>query len=327
MAGTIDDLMKLGDKDPITGETITHFHRDKILPDADQDRDDWDNPETLANITTIKKSSRIKLEDGRYFGIRYPLFVTAPDENGNVQIIDGECRWRSTEDGPEELKMIPCIVRTGGSKERRLDHTASNGARKGLNLYQTAMSIHKDEKEFGLTNEEICAVHGIAPLSQLSKYRAILKLNDRQKEFVRSGSFQDVNLVYELKKLDEEALTKLEKRVGKGESIQQAIKALLPKEPKTPKEPAGSGQQDPDADGNDGKQGSDEQQNVNPKQNPIAANLSDSENTVSLTIELEAAKALASLLDVPADLAPEALQAALSEAIRTLAPDANEADE
>ncbi|RMN12101.1 ParB/RepB/Spo0J family partition protein [Pseudomonas syringae group genomosp. 3] len=324
MANTIDELLKNGDKDPITGETITYFHRDKILPVADQDRDDWDSPETVANIATIRKASRIKLEDGRYFGIRYPLFVTEPDDNGNVEIIDGECRWRSTEDGPEELKMLPCIVRTGGKKERRLDHTSSNGARKGLTLYQTAMSIHKDEKEYGLTSDEICAVHGISPASQLSKYRAILKLNERQKQIVRSGSFQDVNLVYELKKLDDEALTKLEKRVSKGESIQQAIKALVPKEPKKPKEPQGPSNERQDED-DANREGAGQGGSADSGQDPLNPEVSDSESFVSLTIGIEAAKALAHLLDVPANLDTRALEEALSDAIKKMAHDAEAA--
>lgn len=320
MVDSIQELLNSGDTDPLTGEAIMLIHRSKIIPDADQDRDDWDSPETIANIQSIRKSSRIKLEDGRYYGIRYPLFVGTPDENGNVPIIDGECRWRSTEDAPEELQMLPCIVRTGGKKERRLDHTSSNGARKGLTLYQTAMSIQKDEKEFGLSTEEICAVHGLPNASALSKYKAIHKLTDRQKKIVRSGSFQDVNLVYELKKLDDDSLTKLEKRITKGESIQQAIKALIPKEPKPAKEggkptgktpPAEDGENNPD-DGND-KEGS--------------GKLSESETFVSLTIGLDAAKALASLLDVPADLDPKALQAALSEAIKNMAPVSTEGAE
>lgn len=305
-------------RDPITGEAIMMIHREKLVPDANQDRDDWDSPETQTNIASIRKSSRIKLEDGRYYGIRYPLFVGAPDENGNFPIIDGECRWRSTEDKdvPEELLMLPCIVRTGGKKELRLDHTSSNGARKGLTLYQTAMSIQRDEKEFGLSTEEICAVHNLPNPTALSKYKAIHKLNDRQKQIVRSGSFQDVNLVYDLKKFDDETLTKLEKRIGKGESIQQAIKALTPKEPKKPKDPktpAGS----PSGEGADD----------NPGQNDDNGELSDSESFVSLTIGLDAAKALASLLDVPADLEPKALQAALSEAIKKMAPASAEATE
>ncbi len=316
MASTIDDLLNSGDTDPITGEAIMLIHRSKFIPDVNQDRDDWESPETIANIASIRKSSRIKLEDGRYYGIRYPLFVGPPDENGNVPIIDGECRWRSTEDAPEELQMLPCIIRTGGKKERRLDHTSSNGARKGLTLYQTAMSIQKDEKEYGLTTEEICAVHGLANATALSKYKAILKLNDRQKDIVRSGSFQDINLVYELKKFDDDTLTKLEKRVSKGESIQQVIKALTPKEPKKPKEPKAPGETPPGEDEND-----------NPGQNTNGQKLSESETFVSLTIGLDAAKALASLLDVPADLDAKALQAALSEAIKNMAPVSTEGAE
>jgi len=320
MTNSISELLRSGENDPITGEAITLIHRSKIIPTEGQDRDDWDNPETIANIQSIRKSAQIKIEDGRYFGIRYPLFVGSPDENGNFPIIDGECRWRSVESLPEELQMLPCIVRTGSKKEQRLDHTASNGARKGLTLFQTAMSIQRDEKEFGLTTEEIIAVHGLPNQTALSKYKAIHKLGDRAKELVRSGTFQDVNLVYELKKLDDDQLTKLEKRIAKGESIQQAIKALIPKEPKQPKEqPKSENKTSGDADENgagDGKEAG-----------AGDLKLSDSESSISLTIGLNAAKALAALLDVPVDLAPKSLQAALVEAIKGMASDLSEGAE
>lgn len=324
MAGTIEELLRSGDNDPITGEAITLIHRSKVIPTEGQDRDDWDNPETIANIQSIRKSAQIKIDDGRYFGIRYPLFVGTPDEHGNFPIIDGECRWRAVENLPEDLQMLPCIVRTGSKKEQRLDHTASNGARKGLTLFQTAMSIQRDEKEFGLTTDEIIAVHGLPNQTALSKYKAIHKLSDRAKELVRSGTFQDVNLVYELKKLDDDQLTKLEKRIGKGESIQQAIKALTPKEPKPPKEGAKTpeaanenGGGDPDAKNQTGD-------NANDSNN---AGLSESESFVSLTVGLDAAKALAALLDVSPDLDPKAMQAALIAAIKALAPDSTEGAE
>lgn len=111
-------------------------------------------------------------------------------------------------------------------------------------------------------------------------------------------------------------MTKLEKRIGKGESIQQAIKALTPKEPKKPKEPKTPGETPPGEGDND-----------TPGQNANGEQLSDSESFVSLTIGPDAAKALASLLDVPADLDPKALQAALSEAIKNMAPNTAEAAE
>lgn len=314
MTNSISELLRSGEHDPITGEAITIIHRSKVVPTEGQDRDDWDSPETIANIQSIRKSAHIKLEDGRYYGIRYPLFVGSPDADGNYPIIDGECRWRSVENAPEDLQMLPCIIRTGGKKEQRLDHTSSNGARKGLTLYQTAMSIQKDEKEFGLTTEEIIAVHGLPNQTALSKYKAIHKLSDRAKELVRSGTFQDVNLVYELKKLDDDQLTKLEKRIGKGESIQQAIKALIPKEPKQPKEQPKENDKVP-GDSEADESGSNE------------LKLSDSESSISLSIGLDAAKALAALLDVPADLDPKALQAALVAAIKNMATDSTEGAE
>lgn len=316
MKGSIDELLSSGDKDPITGEAIMLIHRSKLVPDPEQDRNDWESQDTLLNISAIRKSAHIKLEDGSYYGIRTPLFVAPPDEAGNCQIIDGECRWRALDGAPEELQLIPCIVRMGGTKERRLDHTSANGARKGLTLYQTAMSIQKDEKEFGLSTEEIIAVHGLPNQTALSKFKAIHKLSDRAKELVRSGAFQDVNLVYELKKLDDEQLNKLEKRIGKGESIQQALKALAPKEPKPPKEGAkGPGTDDQ----NGGKApGTDDDTNSNENDSNFSG-LSESESSVSLIVGLGAAKALADLLGVPQDLDPKAMQAALVAAIKALA--------
>ena len=321
MKGSIDELLSSGDKDPITGEAIMLIHRSKLVPDPDQDRNDWDSADTLLNISAIRKSAHIKLEDGRYYGIRTPLFVGPPDEHGNCEIIDGECRWRALEGAPEDLQLIPCIVRLGGTKERRLDHTSANGARKGLTLYQTAMSIQKDEKEFGLSTEEIIAVHGLPNQTALSKFKAIHKLSDRAKDLVRSGAFQDVNLVYDLKKLDDEQLTKLEKRIGKGESIQQALKALAPKEPKPAKENAKTqGNDDPQGGNEPGSEG-DEAVNEN---GSGSARLSESERSVSLTVGIDAAKALADLLGVPQDLDPKAMQAALVAAIKALAPEGSE---
>ena len=109
-------------------------------------------------------------------------------------------------------------------------------------------------------------------------------------------------------------MTKLEKRIAKGESIQQAIKALIPKEPKQPKEQPKSEHKAPgDGDENgagDGKEAGEGD-----------LKLSDSESSISLTIGLNAAKALAALLDVPAGLDPKSLQAALIEAIKGMASD------
>lgn len=83
-----------------------------------------------------------------------------------------------------------------------------------------------------------------------------------------------------------------------------------------PKEPQGPIKERPDEDddinGEDAGQGG---------QDPSNPEVSDSESFVNLTIGIEAAKALAHLLDVPAELDPRALQEALSDAIKKMAPD------
>lgn len=299
MTDSISALLDAGREDQATGERIYIMHRSSIIPDPLNDRDDWDDPATIAHIEGIKRASRIKLDNGKYYGIRAPLWVGPADENGKHMIIDGECRWRSTEDAPEEVQFLPVIIRDGSKKERRLDHTAANGARRQLTLFQVAHSIKRDKEEFGLSTDEILAVHGLTNKSQISKYNQIHKLNDRAKELVRGGYFQDVNLVYDLAKLDDDALNKLEKKVAKGESFQQALKQVLPKDPDKGKGKGASGE---DGGG--------------------AGGVSDSETSkVSLPLSLVAAKALGELLDVPGDLDPKALKAALIEKIQALIPE------
>lgn len=296
MSNAISDLMAAGREDQTSGEVIHIIHREMLKPDADQDRDDWDSPATIANVESIRRSSQIKLDSGRYYGIRSPLWIGEADEDGKHPIIAGECRWRSTEGAPEEIQMLPCIIRKGDRKEQRLDHTSENGSRRGLTLWQTARSIKRDKDEFGLSTDEIIAVHGLTSKTQLSKYNAVHKLPGRALELVKAGHFEDVNLVYEIKDLPEEQIEKLEKRLAKGESFSMALKAVKPKEPKKGKE---NGQGDGEGSGG----------------------VSDSETPkVALSIGLDAAKALGDLLDVPADLEPKDLKAALLEKIAALVP-------
>ncbi|HGM4353827.1 TPA: ParB/RepB/Spo0J family partition protein [Pseudomonas aeruginosa] len=300
MENTISELMAAGREDQASGEVIHMIHRSRLKPSADQDRDDWDSPATLANIESIRKSSQIKLDSGRYYGIRNALWIEEAGEDGTHTIIAGECRWRSTENAPEEIQLLPCIIRKGTRKELRMDHTAENGARKGLTLWQTARSILRDKEEFGLKGEEIIAVHGLTSKTQLSKFNAIHKLSPRAQELVKAGHFEDVNLVYEIKDLADEQLDKLEKKMAKGVSFQQALKAVKPKDPKEGK---GNGE------GGEGGEGG-------------GGGVSDSETSkVSLPLSLVAAKALGELLDVPNDLDPKALKAALIEKIQALIPE------
>ncbi|WAH62177.1 hypothetical protein LZ023_40585 (plasmid) [Pseudomonas silvicola] len=293
---SIAELLNGNNIEPLTGEKIYYVSRDDIIRDPENDRDDWDDPATIANIESIKKSAAIRLNDGRRYGVRTALWVKPADEQGKYMLIDGECRWRSTwgEEDPEAL-MLPIIIRTGDAKEIRLDHTSSNGARKGLNLYQVARSIKRDQDEYGLSSDEIMAVHNLQSKSQLSKFNAIHKLGDSALELVRAGYFQDINLVYDLKKLDDDGITKLKKKIEKGDSIQQALKTLMPKE-KT---------RTADAEGKQDGGGS-------------------TPAKVALNLPLAEAQALAILLEVDAELEPKELRIALLAKIAGLVESTDE---
>lgn len=226
-----DPIKKMAEANQ-AGNKIVMIHRSQIVPDPSNDRDDWDNAETIAHIQSIVNSASVKLENGKYYGIRQPITVTSCNRDGKHTIIDGECRWRATDNLPEELHEIPCIIRSGDLKELRLDHVSANGVRKDLTLSQLVKSITRDKEEFNMKTSEIIAVHGLRNKTHLSKLMAFNKLSDKAKGIINDFDIKDVNIVYDLKKLDEigeEALTKLQNKLAKDVPISTALKSLLPK--------------------------------------------------------------------------------------------------
>ncbi|WP_313479293.1 ParB/RepB/Spo0J family partition protein [Stutzerimonas kunmingensis] len=311
MSDSISDLLNAAEDAGIQikpGDQIQRIHRSLILPDPNQNRDDWDDPATRAHIEGIRKLMTKKLPSGQFFGIRLPLLVGQPNEEGKVPLIDGECRWRASEGVEEELQYLPCLVRAGDPLELRMDHATSNGARKDLTLYQTARAIQRDKEEFGLSNEDIAAIHGLRGAKAVSKHLAVLKLSPEAQKFAKDGSFKDVNLIYELRDLDPSELKKLEKLMAKGDSFQQALKAITNR--KKAKEAPNNTSGEPES--------------ATGQPSPPSSKGSDSEPSEKITlrgIDLAAAVALADLLGVEdaANLPHPALEAKILASITSLA--------
>lgn len=223
------------DSSTTSGENIKQIHRSKILPDPHQNRNDWDDPATVAHVDGIRKIM-LKSVNNRYFGIRVPLLVGPMNEDGCYPLLDGECRWRASEGVPEEIQFLPCLVRENNAEENRLDHVVSNGARKSLTLFQTAVAIHKDKETFKFTNDDIAAIHGLRDRKLVSKYLSVLKLSDEASKFVRDPSFKDINLIYDLQKFNPKQLQQLHKKIHKGDSNYfQAINEIKKKSSKSEK--------------------------------------------------------------------------------------------
>lgn len=311
MSDSISDLLNAAEDAGIQikpGDQIQHVHRSKFTPDPKQNRDDWDDPATRAHIEGIRKLMTKKLPNGEFYGIRIPLLVGEPNEDGQLPIIDGECRWRASDGVPDELQYLPCLVRAGDPLEHRMDHATSNGARKDLTLYQTARAIQRDKEEFGLSNEDIASIHGLRGAKAVSKHLAVLKLSPEAQKFAKDGAFKDVNLIYELRDLEPAELKKLEKLMDKGDSFQQALKAIAKskKSKETPPTLTDDQGQPKDSEGRQNDKGS------------------DSEPAAKITlrgIEPAAAIALADLLGVEdaASLPRSELEAKILASITSLA--------
>lgn len=210
---------------------IVLIHRDEIKPDPNNDRDDWNSEETQEHLSNLSKSISTILEDGRPYGIRTPLIVTVSDSDGKHMIIDGECRWRATENLSKELQILPCIIRNGSEKEKRLDHVSSNAVRKNLTLVQVANSVAKD-KELGFSTDEISKNHALGNKTNVSKFLALSKLKPETQAIFIDFDIKDVNAIYALKKLEAESnsdndlVQVFRKHLEKGATFTQASKSL-----------------------------------------------------------------------------------------------------
>lgn len=219
-----------------SADQIVMLKTSQLRPNDKQDRDDMDSEGAQEYIRTLADSMLLQLPNGRKYGVRRPIEVRPADSNGIHEINAGENRWRAAT--LAKLEEVPCVIRSGDDLEARIDHVTDNALHRTLTLWQQANSIRRDQEEYGLNTEQIIAAHGLRNKTQLSKLMSVFKLPEDAQAFVKQGFVQDVNLVYELKKLPEEMLPKLAKRViDKGESFPAALKALQPKQAKPGKTP------------------------------------------------------------------------------------------
>ncbi|PXF32078.1 hypothetical protein WH50_06365 [Pokkaliibacter plantistimulans] len=218
------------------GIEVVYLATDKLFPDPNQDRDDTHSAHYQEHVKAIAESIKIEVQnpDGsvRRYGVRRPIEVEAENEEGLYKIIAGETRWRGATLAEEET--VPCIIRTGHTLERRLDHVTDNALRKDLSLWQQARSIQRDQEEFGLSTDQVMVAHGINSKSRLSKIAAVFKLPEEAQELVKSGIINNVDAVYEVKGLKPDALQKLIKRVSKNENFSVALAKVKPKAKKEP---------------------------------------------------------------------------------------------
>ena len=131
---------------------------EKIRPDAEQPRKDFDEDALRALSENIKKN-----------GVLQPIVVVAVEDG--YEIVAGERRWRATK--MAGLSKIPAIVRTLDAQNRLEISIIENAQREDLNAVELATAYAKLKSQFNLTDKEIAEKIGKSEASVKNTLRLL----------------------------------------------------------------------------------------------------------------------------------------------------------
>lgn len=172
---------------PETKESVFYVEVNKISPNPDQPRKDFD-PEGLKELAqSIKR-----------YGVLQPLLVSKIERETQrgleveYQLIAGERRWRAARlvglpHVPVIIKDIPELTASKESLEMAL---IENIQRKNLNPIESAEAFTKLRDAFGLTYEEIAKRIGKNKVSVTNTVR-LLGLSDKIRQALQEGRLNE----------------------------------------------------------------------------------------------------------------------------------------
>jgi ParB family chromosome partitioning protein len=120
-------------------------------------------------------------------GIIQPIIVR-PVEEGDYEIIAGECRWRAAQ--LASLDLVPCLVRKYTDEQAIAATTIENLQRRDLNPIEEAKAYQQFVEKFDYLHEEIAAVIGKSRTKITNSLR-LLRLDNRVQAMLESGELSD----------------------------------------------------------------------------------------------------------------------------------------
>lgn len=169
------NVSALGDEPGITNENVVEMKINKIEPNINQPRKNFDDDK----IDDLAESIKVH-------GVLQPIIVGKKGDY--YQIIAGERRWRACKKAG--LKTIPAIVREYDEKKTREVALIENLQRQDLNALETAKAIKELMEEHSLTQEEISKTLGKSR-SAIANTLRILNLDERVQDLVASGKISE----------------------------------------------------------------------------------------------------------------------------------------
>ncbi|MCC8088588.1 MAG: ParB/RepB/Spo0J family partition protein [Rikenellaceae bacterium] len=158
---SIFDMEKLNIPDKLKESGIDEIDIEKLIPNAQQPRTDF-NDESLNELA----------ESIKYLGIIQPLTVKK-EKDGKYLIISGERRYRASK--LAGLKKIPAYIRDVNDQTLLEMSLVENIQREDLNAVEIALSLQRLVDECGMTQEGLAERVG-KKRSTVANYLRLLKL-------------------------------------------------------------------------------------------------------------------------------------------------------
>lgn len=215
----LSDLVKSAD----SADDLIYLHPSDIDPDPNQDRYDWDDPETIKHVEETTASVKSQ-------GVRRPIEVKVHPENPNRwMIIAGEVRWRSAVNA--ELNKVPCLWRKSiDDKQASLDMLTENLNKKGLKVMELAKGLQRRLDE-GISREELILATGKSK-SWISKRLKLLDMGEEVVGLADAGLVTDPDNLLNINKMNAEDREKTVKAVHQGKPVTALLKAYKQKKEK-----------------------------------------------------------------------------------------------
>lgn len=184
-------------QDQVSGDSILNIDIDKIIPNKNQPRRDFDHE----SLKELAKSIEL-------YGLIQPILLR--DLKGKYEIVAGERRWRASK--LAGLKEVPSIIKDIGGEESAKIALIENIQREDLNPVEEAQAYKRLMEEFKLTQEELSSQIGKSR-SYISNTIRILNLNNEVLDHISSGELSQGHGKAILSIKDKEEQIKIAKEV------------------------------------------------------------------------------------------------------------------
>lgn len=143
---TGDVTSALGDDglDPVPGARFAHVPVERIVPNARQPREVFDEDDLAELVDSIRE-----------IGVLQPVVVrpVAVDGEERYELVMGERRWRASREAG--LQAVPAIIRSTDDTDMLRDALLENLHRSQLNPLEEAAAYQQLLEDFGCTHEDL----------------------------------------------------------------------------------------------------------------------------------------------------------------------------